>query len=229
MTDVHQGVNCDSCGKKNMEGFRYKCLECSNFDLCSKCYDTQNTGKNHHQTHAMILFKTPITPKENRIYEKFVTLGLVKLDQILKKKEIVHKNYTCNGCKKFPIEGIRLKCDECFDFDYCLDCFLARKKMDTHNPKTHKMIAILNHLRIKFSLDDINIEEKLGKGCFGEVYKAKIIPFNNRICACKFFYIDSFVNEYNKTNKAGIDQSMVFKEFFKRITFFQRSAMQSID
>lgn len=31
---VHFGVTCDSCQQKDIEGARYKCSVCSNFDFC---------------------------------------------------------------------------------------------------------------------------------------------------------------------------------------------------
>ncbi len=34
---VHKHVTCDNCGKKNIEGVRYKCAVCADFDLCEKC------------------------------------------------------------------------------------------------------------------------------------------------------------------------------------------------
>lgn len=34
---VHSGVTCDSCLRKNIEGARYKCSVCSNFDFCEAC------------------------------------------------------------------------------------------------------------------------------------------------------------------------------------------------
>jgi hypothetical protein len=37
---VHFGVTCDSCQKKDIEGARYKCSVCSNFDFCEKCEAT---------------------------------------------------------------------------------------------------------------------------------------------------------------------------------------------
>ena len=31
---VHNHITCDECGKKNIEGVRYKCSVCADFDLC---------------------------------------------------------------------------------------------------------------------------------------------------------------------------------------------------
>lgn len=35
---------------------------------------------------------------------------------------VVHKNVKCDGCGKLPLTGIRYKCYECADFDFCEEC-----------------------------------------------------------------------------------------------------------
>jgi hypothetical protein len=30
-------VTCDSCGTQGIEGVRYKCAVCSNYDFCERC------------------------------------------------------------------------------------------------------------------------------------------------------------------------------------------------
>jgi len=35
---------------------------------------------------------------------------------------VVHKHVRCDGCGKFPFAGIRYKCIECADFDFCEEC-----------------------------------------------------------------------------------------------------------
>jgi len=112
--------------------------------------------------------------------------------------------------------GLRFKCDECYDFDYCFECFKSKKKTETHDPKNHKMLVSVNYQKVKFSFDDIALEEKLGKGCFGEVYKAKILPLNNKICACKLFFIDSILKEYNKKGQV-FDQNVIMKSFLNEL------------
>lgn len=46
---IHFGVTCDNCDQDPIIGFRYKCLECEDFDLCSKCESSMA-----HGDHAMI-------------------------------------------------------------------------------------------------------------------------------------------------------------------------------
>jgi hypothetical protein len=51
--DIHYGVTCDGCGMKPIEGVRYKCTVCPNFDLCSKCEE-----KNQHPSdHTLLKLK----------------------------------------------------------------------------------------------------------------------------------------------------------------------------
>ncbi|CAK62863.1 unnamed protein product (macronuclear) [Paramecium tetraurelia] len=50
---VHQGVMCDGCKIFPIEGIRYKCAVCIDFDLCEKCEDLGN-----HQ-HAMLKIRKP--------------------------------------------------------------------------------------------------------------------------------------------------------------------------
>nr|CAD7443289.1 unnamed protein product [Timema bartmani] len=51
---IHTGVTCDGCQGK-VEGFRYKCVMCHDYDLCSVC-----EAKGLHSEHVMIRLPTPI-------------------------------------------------------------------------------------------------------------------------------------------------------------------------
>lgn len=37
-TMVHHNVRCDGCDQSPINGFRFKCFSCANYDLCSRCY-----------------------------------------------------------------------------------------------------------------------------------------------------------------------------------------------
>ena len=43
-----------------------------------------------------------------------------------------HVGSVCNGCGEFPIEGIRYKCIQCNDFDFCEKCHEEKKYIHKH-------------------------------------------------------------------------------------------------
>ena len=44
----------------------------------------------------------------------------------------IHNGCICNGCGEFPIVGIRYKCVDCKDFDYCQSCYEEKKYIHAH-------------------------------------------------------------------------------------------------
>lgn len=46
--EIHRGITCDECGGA-VQGFRYKCYVCDDYDLCGKC----ETAGSHPQ-HVVI-------------------------------------------------------------------------------------------------------------------------------------------------------------------------------
>ncbi|XP_043276401.1 E3 ubiquitin-protein ligase MIB1 isoform X2 [Venturia canescens] len=51
----HDGTMCDTCRQQPIFGIRWKCAECSNYDLCSICYH----GDKHHLRHRFYRIATP--------------------------------------------------------------------------------------------------------------------------------------------------------------------------
>lgn len=58
---VHTNVTCDTCYPTSegpyITGVRYKCLTCSNFDMCSDCFNSE--ASLHSKDHVMIAINTP--------------------------------------------------------------------------------------------------------------------------------------------------------------------------
>jgi sequestosome 1 len=51
---IHIGVICDNCDQSAIQGIRYKCLICSDYDLCGEC-----EGKRIHDEHPMVRIQNP--------------------------------------------------------------------------------------------------------------------------------------------------------------------------
>ena len=41
----HPGITCDGCGVGPIVGYRYRCKQCANHDVCESCYDAWSGGK----------------------------------------------------------------------------------------------------------------------------------------------------------------------------------------
>lgn len=48
---THESIKCDSCYAEPIEGIRYKCSICCDYDICQKCEEST-----HHE-HALIKIK----------------------------------------------------------------------------------------------------------------------------------------------------------------------------
>ncbi|CAG8742892.1 8366_t:CDS:2, partial [Dentiscutata erythropus] len=103
-------VNCDSCGLQ-IKGYRYKCGNCANFDLCDTCI-----GSNHNSDHVFFKIKYPVNIDPRIILLPRFTFALTET--------CVHTEITCDICGKLQICGIRYKCGHCQDFDICGQCEL---------------------------------------------------------------------------------------------------------
>nr|CAG4647724.1 EOG090X02DA [Moina brachiata] len=55
----HDGTMCDTCHQQPIYGIRWKCAECTNYDLCSICYHNDK----HHLRHRFYRITTPGTER----------------------------------------------------------------------------------------------------------------------------------------------------------------------
>ena len=126
---IFEKINCNGCGAKNIEGIRYKCAICKNFDYCEKCFQ-ENCEKHNH---PFIKF-----------YHQYMKLESIKVvindddykqnpEEVKKETEKpIHYGVTCDGCNKKNIVGCRYKCAVCNDFDYCEECEEKLSKTHQH-------------------------------------------------------------------------------------------------
>eukprot|EP01121_Diplochlamys_sp_Union-15-3_P008891 TRINITY_DN2390_c0_g2_i1.p1 TRINITY_DN2390_c0_g2~~TRINITY_DN2390_c0_g2_i1.p1 ORF type:complete len:419 (-),score=18.24 TRINITY_DN2390_c0_g2_i1:26-1282(-) len=101
---VHSLVTCDNCTAKPLRGFRLKCIDCVDYDLCWSCYHSR---KQYHPTHHLFAIIENEDDAKNHIL-------------VQNRSPLVH-NFQCTGCMKGPIVGIRYFCPRC-KVNLCEDC-----------------------------------------------------------------------------------------------------------
>lgn len=69
---------------------------------------------------------------KQEIIEKTIaeTIKSMSLNKDQPSEKVVHRQFSCNECKAFPIVGLRYRCTVCFDYDLCESC--EAKTGDAH-------------------------------------------------------------------------------------------------
>lgn len=55
---IHDNVVCDRCDQGPIKGIRYSCLDCQDYDLCEKCFKSNNKLEFHQ--HDFRTIKKPL-------------------------------------------------------------------------------------------------------------------------------------------------------------------------
>ena len=143
---IFEKINCNGCGIKSIEGVRYKCAVCKNFNYCENCFK-ENCEKHNH---PFIKFYHQYMPLES------IKVIINENDYPETKNENskpIHFGYKCDGCNG-PIIGCRYKCAICKDFDYCEEC--EKKLSEEHK---HPFIKIYNP-QMRFAKIECTFDEK---------------------------------------------------------------------
>ena len=98
---VHDGVNCDQCGTGPIQGVRYRCSFCANYDLCEACY----SSRTHDATHLFLRIDMP----------SFGSFPVVA------NRSTVQHHIRCDVCGVVPLQGYRYVCAVCL-LDLCEAC-----------------------------------------------------------------------------------------------------------
>lgn len=100
---LHPGVVCDVCDK-HIRGFRFKCMQCRDYDLCTDCMTQGN-----HSQHYMVRMPQPVewSSYHGRRLAHHVHKFMKKAAQHCKEDErrCPHKSKRASGCPMFRADG----------------------------------------------------------------------------------------------------------------------------
>jgi next-to-BRCA1 protein 1 len=127
-TEEEADRTCNCCVKVLPEKEFVTCKTCDDYDLCIECHVQNRHG--HHPGHAFgpATDDTPIS-------------ALAKV--LCKAGRNVRHNAVCDGCEKY-IYGVRHKCLNCPDWDYCSECI---QKAGSSHPH-HRFVPIYDPLSV---------------------------------------------------------------------------------
>ncbi|KFY37438.1 hypothetical protein V494_04755 [Pseudogymnoascus sp. VKM F-4513 (FW-928)] len=97
---------CNSCVQEFPEDRFITCLDCDDFDLCIPCHNKVQHGHNPKHTFAPAVADAKL---------EALTKALLNPGRNVSHQAI------CDGCDKY-IYGVRHKCLDCPDWDYCQTC-----------------------------------------------------------------------------------------------------------
>jgi len=132
-SEIHEGVKCDSCGKENITGIRYKCMECPNYDICESCMakpreqtsfarepnGSQPEGRSASNDTAPPYTAFPYSRGVEGHTNDHMLLKVSKWSQTKKcpllfnRDQWVNKGIQCFHCNKQNIIGWRYLCVQC--------------------------------------------------------------------------------------------------------------------
>ncbi|KAL6709323.1 hypothetical protein ACN47E_001730 [Coniothyrium glycines] len=124
--DVEPTRTCNCCVKVLPEKEFVTCVSCDDYDLCLICHVSNKHG--HHPGHVF----QAATPE---------TVLPTLADFLCNSGRNVRHSAVCDGCDKF-IYGVRHKCLNCPDWDYCSQCV---KNAEFIHPR-HRFVPIYEPL-----------------------------------------------------------------------------------
>ena len=113
---------CDVCRKRIFDDYRYKCLFCHDYDLCSECFEGEKFNQNHSKGHPVVRFDEPnvLFGKERPNSSREVTLESLKREYMGES----HVNFQCDDCGQNPIKGLRFSSYNRKRHNRCFSCFM---------------------------------------------------------------------------------------------------------
>ena len=162
--EIHK-VQCGACGTYPIKRDRYKCLNCERLDMCGRCFARRKEPRHHSSGHAFVHFEVPGELLGRSVNENEVTFAGLKTLYA----DENHESIYCDGCDSHPIKGLRFKCNSCSDYDLCQQCVDNSVTTKAHK-LTHSLIVVSRRTIQQIPADDIQVDQELGRGIFGEYF-----------------------------------------------------------
>lgn len=110
-------ADCDACDK-TIVGTRHKCTVCLDFDLCDTCFALRAEPLQHKSDHEMVHLDHP---QRIRVHTVGPQTGSAPTRVPTAPAPSTVHNAWCDNCTE-RIRGVRHKCLDCEDFDFCDAC-----------------------------------------------------------------------------------------------------------
>jgi thiol-disulfide isomerase/thioredoxin len=123
LNPVHTSVHCAACHVPTIEGVRFKCLVCEDYNLCGAC-EADGAAAPHPPEHASL----KITHHD---LARPVGAFAVRVRSVLALREntvdgttgaTLHSEINCDGCDRSGLVGVRYRCAVCPNYDLCAAC-----------------------------------------------------------------------------------------------------------
>ena len=117
-TVAHAGVICDRCGGDPLQGVRYRCSMCPDYDLCEGCIDESDSV--HDRSHLFLRIDKP-------------SAATSAYTTVCNRSPCVHKGIACSVCSVADICGFRYQCVQCPAINLCEACEAKGGHDTSHN------------------------------------------------------------------------------------------------
>eukprot|EP01084_Bolivina_argentea_P045984 84650_1 len=162
---IHTGVKCDICGAYPIQGYRYKCSICSNWDCCSKCESKHDHPLIQFKNHSANSTTTKNISDDNKHTTECVCICGTKMKYI--QSNVAYKNgnsIVCDGCRVSVSGAIRVyhcpnetNTSHRGGYDLCVSC--SNKRMLNSKKSTA--------INTKINVDLINEHKKNSNNIIG--------------------------------------------------------------
>ena len=166
--EIHQNIICNNCFKNNINGKRFVCAECKNYNLCQECEKIFYQKQIHQREHTLIQVNKALNDEDDNIY---------KYNNVIGNTNQIFKNIPLS----FPIEFSVVNCGE----KDLKDCYILPVRYgEEYLSCSPKKItdSVIRNMSIKINLV-VRVPNNKGyfEGYF-RMFTPSGLPFGNTLC-----------------------------------------------